>query len=487
MKTAHRKIMAGDFGERLIQSRSVAVAAWALAMIVLALTVFAGSLHLRAHLREHLAERDGDILTAVALARQYANGNGVELAQRLANPADQLAIALEISQIKEGVLGVRLFDRSGRFETAFPPTLIATNLSARDAAAVGALRPVSRFIERASLGDYFLIEPGNPMADSRTPLLKTTIPLHAHGDSNLVAAAQLLLDGRTLAMEYARVDEHLRRLGLGLYGIGALLLSLVLAWAYWRLRRSHAVVEERTARLLRANHELALAAKTSALGSMTAHLIHGLSNPLANLQDFIAGSSTSTGDLQALAASTRRMQQLVHDLVRVLGEERTGDQYQITLGDLAEVLNAKVSSAVQESGVHMFTTLCADGSLSNRHANLVLLILENLIANALKVTSRGGTVRVRFAEGTGSVLCEVKDEGPGVSPQMLPRLFTPCRSTHGGSGLGLAISKQLANQLGAGLELKTNSDNGCVFALTLPRRLFAEAELAGADPADAPK
>jgi hypothetical protein len=37
------------------------------------------------------------------------------------------------------------------------------------------------------------------------------------------------------------------------------------------------------------------------------------------------------------------------------------------------------------------------------------------------------------------------------------------------------------------LELKTNSDNGCVFALTLPRRLFAEAELAGADPADAPK
>jgi signal transduction histidine kinase len=467
--------------EWLIRSRSVAWAAWALAMLVLGMTVVGGTLHLRVHLREHLAQRDGEILTAVALARQYANGSGSNLTQRLRNPADQLALALEISQIKEGVLGVRLFDHEGCFETAFPATLLATNLATADLPTLRALQPVSRFHGQALLGDYFLLETEVGSPASRSPLLEVTIPLYARGDSNLVAAAQLLLDGRAIGREYARVDEHLWLLGLGLYIGGAALLSGVLAWAYRRLHKAHALVEERTARLLRANHELALAAKTSALGSVTAHLIHGLSNPLANLQDFITshGSGASDGDLQALAISTRRMQQLVHDVVRVLGEEHGGDRYQITLAELVGVLNEKLGPAVQESGIHLLTILNAQGSLSNRHANLILLVLENLIHNALKVTSRGGKAFVCFLEQADGVHCEVKDQGPGVPASVLPGLFTPCRSTHGGSGLGLAISKQLANQLGAALDLKTNSPAGCVFTLTLPRSIFAETELAG--------
>ena len=91
--------------ERIKQSQGIAWRAWVLAMVVLAITVAGGTLHLRVHLREHLAQRDGEMLTAVAMARQYANGSGASLTQRLGNPADQLALALEISQIKEGVLG----------------------------------------------------------------------------------------------------------------------------------------------------------------------------------------------------------------------------------------------------------------------------------------------------------------------------------------------------------------------------------------------
>lgn len=458
------------------QPQTIAWRAWGLAMVVLAITVTAGALHLRVHLRDHLAQRDGEILTTVALARQYANGSGAGLAQRLGNPADQLALALEITQIKEGVLGVRLFDRNGIFETAFPLSVVATNLSDAELAALRALQPVSRFQAEGRLSDYFLLDARNDGARSPTPLLQVTIPLHARDHSNLVAAAQLILDGRTIAREYARVDEHLWLLGLGLYLGGALLLSGVLYWAYRRLRQAHALVEERTARLLRANHELTLAAKTSALGSMAAHLIHGISNPLANLQDFISSHDheTTNGELHALATSTRRMQQLVHDTVRVLSEEREGEHYQLSLAELVEVLNRKLAPAVIEHGVHMITLLDAEGNLSNRHANLTLLILENLIQNALQVTPRDGRVCLYLASETNGVYCQVADQGPGISGPVLSHLFVPCHSTHGGSGLGLAISKQLANQLGAELELKTNSSSGCVFELCLPPDLFTE-------------
>lgn len=476
-KRSFNEKIAGAAGRRFPPPQAIAWRAWGLAMVVLAFTVTGGALHLRAHLREHLARRDGEILTAVALARQYANGSGATLTERLGNPADQLALALEISQIKEGVLGVRLFDRRGRFETAFPPTLLAAPLSRADLAALQELQPVSRFQGRGDLGDYFILNDGQRRG-SHMPLLEVNIPLYARGGSNLVAAAQLILDGRTIVREYARVDEHLWLLGVGLYLGGAWLLSGVLYWAYRRLRQAHALVEERTARLLRANHELALAAKTSALGSVTAHLIHGLSNPLANLQHFITshGHGASDGDLHALAASTQRMQQLVHDTVRVLGEERSGENYQITLAELVDVLNGKLAPAVTESGVHLMTLLDAAGNLANRHANLILLILENLVHNALKETPRGGRVCVHLARGTEGLTCRVADQGPGIDGPVLNRLFIPCHSTHGGSGLGLAISKQLANQLGAALELKTNSTSGCVFELNLPQNLFLDLE-----------
>lgn len=469
---------------QLVQSSTVAWSAWALTMIVLAVTVAVGTLHLRVHLREHLAQRDGEILTTVALARQYANGSGSNLMQRLRNPADQLALALEISQIKEGVLAVRLFDYAGRFETAFPPNVIETNLESADLEVLRGLRPISRFHQKTSLGWYFMLEPGTASPDAAVPLLDVLIPLHPRGDTNLVAAAQLLLDGQAVAREYARIDQHLVPLALGLYAGGAALLSGILFWAYRRLRSAQRLIEERTKRLLTANHELTLAAKTSALGSVAAHLVHGLSNPLANLQDYIAshkGNGKPDG-LQTLAASTQRMQQLVQDVVRVLGEERAGENYQIDLSELVGLLNRELRQVVNDSNVNLCTVLDAGGSLSNRHANLLLLILENLIHNALKATPPGKSVALRIRPGPEGVACEVVDQGPGVAPEILPKLFTPCRSTQGGSGLGLAISKQLANQLGGELELKRSSPAGSVFALRLPASLFAEGIKAAAGP-----
>ena len=463
--------------QRLSQSGPLAWLTLVLALVVLALTVGIGTLHLRVHLREHLADRDGEILSAVALARQYANGSGSNLTQRLGNPADQLALALDISQIREGALGVRLFDANGQFETAFPLTLNAAKLAPHDLRMLRALRPVSRFREQARVADYFLLteEQGR---GRRIPLLEVNIPLYARGDSNLVAVAQLLLDGRGIAQEYATVDRHLWPLAVGLYVGGAVVLGGVLMWAYGRLRKAHSLVEERTARLLRANHELALAAKTTALGSVTAHLIHGLSNPLANLQDFIAqhGDGASEEEMKDLAKSARRMQQIIDDVVRVLGEQRGGDEYQVAIAELADALDRKLRAASRESGVRLVTEMKAQGNLANRHANLVLLILENLAHNALKVTPPNGCVHIRLTAGNGAVHCEVRDQGPGISHDIARRLFAPCRSTQGGSGLGLAISKQLANQLGAELRLKSSSPAGCEFELTLPHRLFAEGD-----------
>jgi C4-dicarboxylate-specific signal transduction histidine kinase len=109
------------------------------------------------------------------------------------------------------------------------------------------------------------------------------------------------------------------------------------------------------------------------------------------------------------------------------------------------------------------------GVLANHTADLVLLILENLVQNAIDATPAGKAVRLAVCTEGDRVLMEVADEGPGLPPEMQTRLFRPCSSQKkGGSGIGLAISQQLANRLGAELSLKCSSSNGCTFRLALP-------------------
>jgi signal transduction histidine kinase len=98
---------------------------------------------------------------------------------------------------------------------------------------------------------------------------------------------------------------------------------------------------------------------------------------------------------------------------------------------------------------------------------LISLVLYNLVQNALQATPRGKSVVVRFRDLDQKIACEVQDEGTGITEAVRATLFAPCRSSkEGGTGIGLAISKQLANCIGAELDLKESSATGSIFVLT---------------------
>jgi signal transduction histidine kinase len=104
--------------------------------------------------------------------------------------------------------------------------------------------------------------------------------------------------------------------------------------------------------------------------------------------------------------------------------------------------------------------------------DLLLLILQNLISNAIKYTPRG-LVRVT-AEKTvsGIIRISVADSGPGIAPDRLATLFEPFirGDTHGqeGVGLGLSIAKQAADLIKAKLWAESKEGHGATFQLELP-------------------
>ncbi|AVQ04098.1 hybrid sensor histidine kinase/response regulator [Caulobacter segnis] len=117
-------------------------------------------------------------------------------------------------------------------------------------------------------------------------------------------------------------------------------------------------------------------------------------------------------------------------------------------------------------------------------------VLNNLLSNALKFTTRGEITVAPRAEIEGSVVLlsiEVIDTGPGIPEAALSRLFTPFEQLseaiarhHGGSGLGLVISRELARLMGGDLSASSPSGGGARFTIT------ARLEIAEA-PADAPQ
>jgi len=113
-------------------------------------------------------------------------------------------------------------------------------------------------------------------------------------------------------------------------------------------------------------------------------------------------------------------------------------------------------------------------------------VLVNLVENAIKYSPSGGRIEVRVIDGPDELRIEVRDEGLGIPPSEQARIFEKfyrldAEMTRGvgGSGLGLYISREIVEQMGGTLSVRSSRGVGSTFSVTLPRERVG-AELARA-------
>jgi signal transduction histidine kinase len=419
--------------------------------IALALLLLAGAvLHtrnlLRGELRAQLARRDASLLAGLLEQRlQSTDAEGL---------SDTLVAVLETAQLRSilGVMSVRFFDTNGTCSLAIPPGALEADLEPDDVLEVQHTGMVSRFRFVPDLEDEFLLAPLDPPSALGFPILEVVLPL-PEADGQPAGLVRFLMKADSLADEYAALETTLRRQAWIGFGLAGLAMTVALAFVFHRLA-------ETQRDLMRANRELTLAAKTAAVGAVMSHLLHGLKNPLAGLQQFMntqAGTSTPEPDTDwsDAADATRRMRRMIDDVTRLLREDSGLVSYEIPIGELIHLLVLRVIPLAKERGVKISAKMPTTRSLPNRTANMVLLILENLTTNALQATPEGRRVQVVIEENPHWTAFRVIDEGPGLPADVRSRLFTPLLSTKAnGTGLGLALSRQLARILGADLELE---------------------------------
>jgi len=210
---------------------------------------------------------------------------------------------------------------------------------------------------------------------------------------------------------------------------------------------------------------------------------HELRNPLAvirtNLEVTLSDPDASAEDLRHTAEvverSSERMARLVDDLLvyarkGTLSLERDPVDIAQLIDEAAEEFTAPAVAA----GVHLVHQ--APGGLWVIGDRLALRqALGNLLANAIRYSPDGSTVRLRGGLDGPWVWLAVEDQGPGIDPADQDRVFqrfwrgSPKEGREQGrSGLGLTIVRQIAEAHGGEVKLVSQVDHGSAFALWLP-------------------
>jgi signal transduction histidine kinase len=443
--------------------------------VISTLLVFGGAIWLAkeqmgGRIREQVLARYAQELYAISLVHQVTMVESAE-AMFMDDASDQLTVYGGVAELS-GALGVRLYTADGEYLISSPENIAEGSLSAGQFESARSLVPLSVLNDKLPVEDVFwepLLE-GEPLGQTLT-VRGVIVPVHVADEDELLGVAQFLFDGSDALADIDELNDGLFQQGVFIFAAGSSVIALLLSFSFARINRIHRSLVKRTFALKRANQELALSNRTSAVGGVASHLIHGLRNPLAGLRAYLDVETPDQNDLSSAQTAAKRMEEMVDNIVRTLGEDAGSVVYRLSITELLDIFQARIAPIVSEHRVKLTVNGTGDRELDNREGNLILLILENLTQNALEACEQDGLVTVRASETSGSTVFDVSDTGHGLPETMKGTLFQPGQtSKEQGSGLGLAISGQLAASMGAKLALTKSNENGTTFRLTLGKR-----------------
>lgn len=235
--------------------------------------------------------------------------------------------------------------------------------------------------------------------------------------------------------------------------------------------------------------EAANSAKDSFLGRMSHELRTPLTPVLLSLSDLTARESLPADLREELAMMQRHVEvesHLIDDLLELASITSSKMHLQSKATDLHRVIQGAVDAIeadFADADIHLNLELLAESPIVMGNAQKLEQALWNLLRNALKYTRPGGNVVLRTRiggqsgeAGTDIIQIEIEDDGVGIDPELLPRLFTPF--THGdplghgtpaGFGIGLTFCKKaIEAHKGTILIYSDGKGKGTRVTITLP-------------------
>jgi two-component system sensor histidine kinase FlrB len=210
------------------------------------------------------------------------------------------------------------------------------------------------------------------------------------------------------------------------------------------------------------------AERLSCVGEMTARLAHQIRTPIASALLNVArihGDDVQQGVAARIRSRLQEVGRMVDDMLQfTAGAERARDRF--ALGDFYSELAETCEVGLEECRLDVSLLDETMTVAGNRDAIKGAMI--NLVENARQACGAEGRIELGAEAASDRVCLTVTDNGHGVPPKVLPRLFDPFFTTRPqGTGLGLAVVQSVAEAHG-GEVLVDSSGKGSTFALCLP-------------------
>lgn len=239
--------------------------------------------------------------------------------------------------------------------------------------------------------------------------------------------------------------------------------------------------EERAQTLL---EELAHQDRLGTIGQLTSELAHELNQPLYAVGNFAeaclkilsspnANLSQVTPWLEQIQRQSKRMSEIIRR-VSGYGSKSAPLPQAVKLNELIRSCCELLTPRLRKEPVQMEFDLANDLPLVTVQPTQIQQIIVNLVTNAMEalqevpITKRLISIRTR-RDSPDHVLIEVSDNGPGIAPELLPKIFVPFTTTKSeGMGLGLSIVRSIIESHGGQITATPRQPRGMIFQIRLP-------------------
>ena len=348
-------------------------------------------------------------------------------------------------------------------------------------------------VSALSLVLYFTGGATNPFVSFYLPALAVAAailpPPHA-----LLLALYSLICYSLLTTFYQPLHVHDAMQGMH-YHLVCMWLNFLVSAALitWFVTRMSATVRGREAQLAQAREQHLLDERIVALGTQAASAAHEMGTPLSTVA-LIVGElhveATRNDALRPFRDDLTIIEEQIAlckaalDKMSMHGKSSTTD----TMISLSDWLRHFYDAwRLRHPGVVVRLTL-DETDFPVTQPLLLAQVVSTLLDNAAQAVGNGGVVELESRMHAASVTICIRDEGPGINAELLPRLgYEPVRSTTGGKGIGLMLAFATARQLGARLALASRPGQGTTALLTLPLSMPADVKVSPLRPSvDAP-